>query len=73
MTTYRSKTVFINIDETFTDWLRRELTDQLTHRYKAVHLAEDMKVPNITLHRFLHGKEVRGSFYDKAFKYLIKH
>jgi predicted transcriptional regulator len=70
--TYRSKTVFLNLDESFTEWLRRELKDQLSNRYKIVHLAEDMGVPNITLYRFLHGKEVRTPFYDSAFKYLVK-
>jgi predicted transcriptional regulator len=68
----RSKTVYIKDGETFTEWLRRELKDQLSNRYKIVHLAEDMGVPNITLYRFLHGKEVRTPFYDSAFKYLIK-
>ena len=70
--TYRSKTVYLNLDESFTEWLRKELKDQLSNRYKIIHMAEDMGVPNITLYRFLHGKEVRTPFYDSAFKYLIK-
>jgi len=71
MTSY-SKTVYLKVNETFTDWLRRELKDELSIRYRAVHMSEDMGVTNITLHRFLHGCEVRGDFYDKAFKFLIK-
>jgi predicted transcriptional regulator len=70
--TSRSKIVYIKDDETFTEWLRKELKDQLSNRYKIIHMAEDMGVPNITLYRFLHGKEVRTPFYDSAFKYLIK-
>lgn len=70
--TCRSKTIYLKVNETFTDWLRRELQDQLSNRYRAVHMSEDMDVTNITLHRFLHGKDVKSDFYDKAFKYLIK-
>lgn len=70
--TYRSKTVYLNLDESFSEWLRRELTDQLSYRYKIIHMAEDMNVNSATLYRFMNGNEVRGSFYDNAFKYLVK-
>lgn len=70
--TYRSKTVYLNLDESFTEWLRKELKDQLSNRYKIIHMAEDMNVQPATLYRFMNGSEVRGGFYDKAFKYLIK-
>jgi predicted transcriptional regulator len=70
--TYRSKTVFLNLDESFTEWLRKELKYQLSNRYKIVHMAEDMNVEKATLYRFMKGKEVKGSFYDSAFKYLVK-
>lgn len=63
----------ISENETFTDWLRNTLKSKISNRYRAVHMSEDMEVPNITLHRFLHGKEVKGEFYDKALKYLIKY
>jgi hypothetical protein len=52
--------------------VRAELKDKLSSRNRAVHMAEDIGVPNITLHRFLHGKSVKGEFYDKAFNYLLK-
>lgn len=70
--TYRSKTVFLNLDESFTEWLRRELKDKLSNRYKIIHLAEDMNVEKATLYRFMNGREVKGAFYDSAFKYLVK-
>ena len=70
--TYRSKTVYLNLDESFSEWLRRELNDQLSYRYKIIHMAEDMNVNSATLYRFMNGNEVRGSFYDNAFKYLVK-
>lgn len=35
-------------------------------------MAEDMNVNSATLYRFMNGNEVRGSFYDKAFNYLMK-
>jgi IS30 family transposase len=70
--TYRSKTVYLNLDESLSEWLRRELKDKLSYRYKLIHLAEDMNVQPATLYRFMNGSEVRGSFYDNAFKYLIK-
>ena len=70
--TYRSKTVYLNLDESFTEWLRRELSDQLSNRYKIIHMAEDMGVNTATLYRFMKGKDVKGELYDKAFKYLIK-
>jgi len=52
--------------------MRQELRDKLNSRYKAIHLSEDIGVENSTLHRFLHGKEARGKFYDKVFNYLMK-
>jgi predicted transcriptional regulator len=70
--TYRSKTVYLNLDESFSEWLRRELNEQLSYRYKIIHMAEDMNVNSATLYRFMNGNEVRGSFYDSAFKYLVK-
>lgn len=70
--TYRSKTVYLNLDESFTEWLRKELKDQLSNRYKIIHMAEDMSVNPAVLYRFMNGKEVRTPFYDSAFKYLIK-
>ena len=50
----------------------RELSDQLSNRYKIIHMAEDMGVNTATLYRFMKGKDVKGELYDKAFKYLIK-
>jgi hypothetical protein len=70
---YRSKTVYLKADESLSEWLRRELTDQISNRYKVIHMAEDMKIEKATLYRFINGKEVKGKFYDKAFNYLIKH
>ena len=70
--TCHSKTVYLNTGQTLTDWMRQELKDRLTTRYKAVHMAEDIGVVNATLHRFLQGGEARGKFYDKVFNYLMK-
>ena len=70
--TYRSKTVYLNLDESFTEWLRKELSYKLSNRYKVYHMAEDMNINPVTLYRFMKGAEVRGVFYDKAFSYLIK-
>lgn len=63
----------ISENETFTEWLRNTLKSKISNRNKAIHMSEDMEVANITLHRFLHGREVKGEFYDKAMKYLIKY
>ena len=68
----RSKTIYLQDNQTLTEWVRAELKDKLSSRNRAVHMAEDIGVPNITLHRFLHGKSVKGEFYDKAFNYLLK-
>ena len=70
--TYRSKTVYLNLDESFTEWLRKELKDQLSNRYKIIHMAEDMGVNPAVLYRFMNNKEVRTPFYDSEFKYLVK-
>jgi hypothetical protein len=72
MTFFRSKTVYLQVGQTLTDWMRSELKDKLNSRYKAIHLSEDIGVENSTLHRFLKGKEARGKFYDKVFNYLMK-
>lgn len=68
----RSKTVYLKDNQTLTDWVRAELKDKISNRNRAVHMAEDMGVTNITLHRFLHGRPVQTEFYDKAFNYLLK-
>jgi hypothetical protein len=65
--------VSMSENESFTEWLRKELNNQLSYRYKLIHMAEDMNVNAATLYRFMNGNEVRGSFYDSAFKYLIKY
>ena len=68
----RSKTVYLQEDQTLTEWMRSELRYKLNSRNRAVHMAEDIGVVNATLHRFLQGGEARGKFYDKVFNYLIK-
>jgi hypothetical protein len=68
----RSKTIYLKDNQTLTEWVRVELKDKLSNRNRAVHMATDMGVPNITLHRFIHGKSVKSEFYDKAFNYLMK-
>jgi hypothetical protein len=72
MTFSRSKTVYLKVGQTLTDWMRSELKDKLNSRNRAVHMAEDIGVVNATLHRFLQGGEARGKFYDKVFNYLMK-
>jgi len=68
----RSKTVYLKEGQTLTEWMRCELRDKLNGRNRAVHMATDMGVTNITLHRFLHGKSVKSEFYDNVFNYLMK-
>lgn len=70
--TSRSKTIYLKDNQTLTEWVRAELNDKLSNRNRAVHMATDMGVTNITLHRFIHGKSVKSEFYDKAFNYLLK-
>lgn len=70
--TCHSKTVYLNTGQTLTDWMRQELKDKLSTRYKILHMAEDIGVDKFQMYRFMHGKEVKGIFYDKAFKYLMK-
>jgi hypothetical protein len=70
--TCRSKTVYLQEGQTLTDWMRNELRDKLNSRNRAVHMADDIGVVNGTLHRFLHGGEAKGKFYDKVFNYLMK-
>jgi len=70
--TYHSKTVYLKPSETLTTYIRTQLNELLSYRYKVSHMAQDMKVRPHTLYRFLNGFEVRGGFYDKAFYFLIK-
>ena len=70
--TSRSKTVYLQVGQTLTDWMRSELKDKLSTRYKTLHMAEDIGVDKFQMYRFMHGNEVTGKFYDKVFKYLMK-
>ena len=49
-----------------------QTNERITNRYLKVHIAEDMKVNNANLSRFLNGKTVTDVFYDKWFKWYIK-
>lgn len=59
-------------DFSIKQWMVEQTNQRITNRYLKVHIAEDMKVNNANLSRFLSGKTVTDVFYDKWFKWYIK-
>lgn len=59
-------------DFSIKQWMVEQTNARITNRYLKVHIAEDMKVNNANLSRFLSGKTVTDVFYDKWFKWYIQ-
>jgi hypothetical protein len=65
-------TIATTKDFSIKQWMVEQTNARITNRYLKVHIAEDMKVNNANLSRFLSGKTVTDVFYDKWFKWYIK-
>ena len=65
-------TILTDKDFSIKQWRVEQTNERITNRYLKVHIAEDMKVNNANLSRFLNGKTVTDVFYDKWFKWYIK-
>ena len=67
-------TITIATDKDFSikQWMVEQTNARITNRYLRVHIAEDMKVNNANLSRFLSGNTVTDAFYDKWFKWYIE-
>jgi hypothetical protein len=65
-------TIATTKDFSIKQWMVEQTNARITNRYLKVHIAEDMKVNNANLSRFLSGKTVTDVFYDKWFKWYIQ-
>jgi hypothetical protein len=65
-------TIATTKDFSIKKWMVEQTNARITNRYLKVHIAEDMKVNNANLSRFLSGKTVTDVFYDKWFKWYIQ-
>jgi hypothetical protein len=65
-------TIATTKDFSIKQWMVEQTNQRITNRYLKVHIAEDMKVNNANLSRFLSGKTVTDVFYDKWFKWYIQ-
>jgi hypothetical protein len=65
-------TIATTKDFSIKEWMVEQTNQRITNRYLKVHIAEDMKVNNANLSRFLSGKTVTDVFYDKWFKWYIQ-
>jgi hypothetical protein len=66
----RNLMIYIDLTESFSEWLRQEIKSKITKRYKLSMIAEDMGVSYMQLWRFIKGEKVSQDFIDKAMKFL---
>jgi len=65
-------TIATSKDFSIKQWMLEQTNLRMTNRYKQIHIAEDMEVNYSQLTRFLNGKTVKDSFYEKWFKWYIQ-
>lgn len=55
----------------FTDWIREQIQNRVTKRYKLSFIADDMEVTYTQLWRFMRGEKVNQDFINKAMRFLL--
>lgn len=55
----------------FTDWIREQIQNRVTKRYKLSFIADDMNVTYMQLWRFMKGEKVNQDFINKAMRFLL--
>lgn len=54
-----------------TEWMRIQTLMKLNERFRATHLADEMKVTSAQMSRFLNGKSINQEFINKWFNYFM--
>jgi hypothetical protein len=68
----RAVTIYLSEQQELSDWMRKEMNNMLSKRYKLTHLSEDMGVNYAKLYRFMRGKNVGTELYDSFFRVYLK-
>ena len=64
--------IYLSIDQSISDFMRKEINSRLCKRYKLTHVAEDMGVNYAKLYRFMRGKNTTSEIYDRFFVLYLK-
>ena len=65
-------TIYLSEQQELSDWMRKEMSNMLSKRYKLTHLSEDMNVNYAKLYRFMKGKNVGTELYDSFFRVYLR-
>jgi len=68
----RALTIYLSDEQHLSDWMRKEIRNKLSKRYKLTHLSEDMKVNYAKLYRFMQGRNVTTEIYDSFFRVYLR-
>lgn len=67
----RKMTISLSKDYQLTEWIRDQLIQMITPRYKIGFMALDMDVTYHSLWRFMRGEQMNEAFINKAFRFLL--
>jgi hypothetical protein len=68
----RALTIYLSDEQHLSDWMRKEIRNKLSKRYKLTHLSEDMNVNYAKLYRFMQGRNVTTEIYDSFFRVYLR-